>query len=77
MINAVAVVLTLLASTFTGAEAATPRTFYVNPAGNDSATGSATAPFKTLAKGVSVLLPGGQIQPTIGNREIRHGGCAD
>ena len=35
-----------------------PFTYYVNPAGSDSNTGSVISPFKTLAKGVSVLTPG-------------------
>ncbi len=33
-------------------------TYYVNPAGNDSNSGTVDLPFKTLAKGVSVLTPG-------------------
>lgn len=35
-----------------------PKVYYVNPSGNDSNSGSSTAPFKTLSKAVSVLVAG-------------------
>lgn len=37
---------------------AAPKTYYVSPTGNDTNVGSNTSPFKTLAKGVSVLIAG-------------------
>jgi parallel beta-helix repeat protein len=42
----------------TAAGTAGPFTYYVNPAGSDSNSGSVALPFQTLAKGVSVLAPG-------------------
>ncbi|MBL8100464.1 MAG: right-handed parallel beta-helix repeat-containing protein [Anaerolineales bacterium] len=35
-----------------------PKVYYVNPSGNDSNSGSSTAPFKTFSKAVSVLVAG-------------------
>lgn len=35
-----------------------PKIYYVNPSGNDSNSGSSTAPFKTFTKAVSVLVAG-------------------
>lgn len=37
---------------------AAPKTVYVSPTGSDTNSGSATAPFKTLSKGTSVLAAG-------------------
>jgi len=60
-------VLTLMLSGYTTAKASsltknemlqTTKIYYVSSAGNDSNSGTAAAPFKTLAKGVSVVAPG-------------------
>jgi len=41
----------------TPAAAAPLRTFYVDPAGNDSAAGSSTNPWRTLQKAANTLRP--------------------
>ena len=66
ILSAIAV-LTLLLSGHTSAKASnisnsqasqTTKIYYVSPAGNDSNPGTSAAPFKTLAKGVSVIAAG-------------------
>jgi parallel beta-helix repeat protein len=39
-------------------ETPSPPTYYVSPTGSDSNPGTASAPFKTLSRGVSILNPG-------------------
>ena len=54
----VIVSLTMAFGGYASAGARAVKTVYVNPAGNDSNIGSASLPFKTLSKGVSVLAAG-------------------
>src|SRR6266850_2271048 len=56
-IFAVAVILGI-ALTQTPAAAAALRTFYVDPAGNDSAAGSITSPWRTLQKAANTVRAG-------------------
>lgn len=66
-IISVITVLTLMLSGHTSAKASnisnsqalqTTKIYYVSPAGNDANPGTATAPFKTLTKGVSTVVAG-------------------
>ncbi len=66
-------VLTLLWSGHTSAKASgisssqapqATKIYYVSPAGNDANPGTTTAPFKTLAKGVSALAAGDTLMVT-------------
>ncbi len=50
--------LTLMLGWYANAGARAVKTVYVNPSGSDSNSGSATSPYKTLSKGVSVLAAG-------------------
>ena len=54
----VIVSLTLVMGWYANAGARAVKAVYVNPNGSDSNSGSASAPFKTLSKGMSVLVAG-------------------
>lgn len=61
VITAVAVILVSYHSVYASSPVSpvhAPKVYYVNPSGNDSNSGSSTAPFKTLVKAVSVLVAG-------------------
>ncbi len=58
--------LALLAGFFMAGEAALAATFYVSQAGNDSNPGSASQPFRTVARGIAVAVNGDTVQVAAG-----------